>query len=568
MSAAAIIAVCLILLATPALNGQAQEPQGLPEGVWVQNPATGHYYTSAGELSWEEADAQAKEWGGYLVTLNNREEEAWVRSVFSGATYFWLGFHDIEYDDWVIIFEPEENDTPYSGPWRAIIEALAVPEGALIATLAPTATPTATVTATIPSTATPTPTATATTTLTPTATASATTTPTPTLTVLATATETTRPTEASAPIAGVTAAVRATPAPNLTEQTAAIARPTDQQAATSGQPEAIPSRSPVLLKELPGIPSPSDISLEPEVIAVNLLLALISVLFFGFTSTVFNSIWEEYLPEITAVAQSAVPRTLTRRFKSETLPAGFPVLRRWLAVLSVTALVESFLRTGPLVSYERLGVFLALLLAAIGIGGIHMGSDSFLRRRWGTDAHTHYLTFWSGIWVVMGCVIISRAVNFQPGYLYGSMGALTILPALTDSTKAGRRSLIALLAVLVGALLAWLVSPVAARASADLGALLLTLFITGLQGVFFALIPLSVTDGGDIWRWRKLNWGVFTSVVFFLFYHFILNPESADVRFLQQNGVQTVLVLYGIFGTATLLLWLLFPVRLRRAGRR
>jgi len=237
-------------------------------------------------------------------------------------------------------------------------------------------------------------------------------------------------------------------------------------------------------------------------------------------------------------------------------------------VLSVTALVESFLRTGPLVSYERLGVFLTLLLAAIGISGIHMGSDYFLRRRWGTDAHTHYRTFWSGIWVVLACVIISRAMNFQPGYLYGSLGALAILPALTDSTRAGKRSLLALLAVLVGALLAWLLSPVAAPVSADLGALLLTLFITGLQGVFFALVPLSATEGGDIWRWRKLYWGVFTSVVFFLFYHFILNPESSDTRLLQQNSVQTVLMLYGIFGTATLLLWLLFPVRLRRAVRR
>ena len=46
--------------------------------------------------------------------------------------------------------------------------------------------------------------------------------------------------------------------------------------------------------------------------------------------------------------------------------------------------------------------------------------------------------------------------------------------------------------------------------------------------------------------------------------HFVLNPDGSDVQALQQNGVQTLLILIGVFGLATLALWLLLPFRLER----
>jgi hypothetical protein len=57
---------------------------------------------------------------------------------------------------------------------------------------------------------------------------------------------------------------------------------------------------------------------------------------------------------------------------------------------------------------------------------------------------------------------------------------------------------------------------------------------------------------------------VFFAVVFFCFYHFLLNPNASDIQALQQNGVQTLLILIGFFGLATSTLWLLFPYRLGR----
>ncbi|MGB5933304.1 MAG: hypothetical protein WBH57_09590 [Anaerolineae bacterium] len=54
------------------------------------------------------------------------------------------------------------------------------------------------------------------------------------------------------------------------------------------------------------------------------------------------------------------------------------------------------------------------------------------------------------------------------------------------------------------------------------------------------------------------------SIVFFCFYHFLLNPNASDVQALQQNGVQTLLILIVVFGLTTFILWLLFPFRLGR----
>jgi drug/metabolite transporter (DMT)-like permease len=121
-----------------------------------------------------------------------------------------------------------------------------------------------------------------------------------------------------------------------------------------------------------------------------------------------------------------------------------------------------------------------------------------------------------------------------------------------------------LLTLLVGGFLLWTASAFLPAFLADLEPLFLTIFLLCLQGVFFELFPLSVTDGGDIWNWRKLVWLAAFAVVFFCFYHFLLNPSASGVQALQQNGVQALGVLIVVFGLATLLLWLLFPVRLRR----
>ena len=69
---------------------------------WIKNPENGHYYKLTAPMNWLDAKAQAIEWDGHLVTLNNWEEESWIKTVFGETEYFWIGFNDIaEEGNWV-----------------------------------------------------------------------------------------------------------------------------------------------------------------------------------------------------------------------------------------------------------------------------------------------------------------------------------------------------------------------------------------------------------------------------------------------------------------------------------
>jgi hypothetical protein len=194
-------------------------------------------------------------------------------------------------------------------------------------------------------------------------------------------------------------------------------------------------------------------------------------------------------------------------------------------------------------------------------------SDACARRRLAPTVQAESKIQWIGIPIAVACVALSRALAFTPGYLYGMVGALYLLPDLADRTDSGRRALFVLLAVFAGGILLWLATAFLPAAWVELEPLLLTIFLIGLQGVFFSLFPLATTDGGDIWRWRRGVWVVFFSVVFFCFHHLLLNPNAAGVQALQQNGVRTLLILIRVFGLGTLALWLLFPFRLGRLRR-
>ena len=161
-------------------------------------------------------------------------------------------------------------------------------------------------------------------------------------------------------------------------------------------------------------------------------------------------------------------------------------------------------------------------------------------------------------------MILSRALDFKPGYLYGIVGAIYLIPRLADVANSGKRAALVLISIFGGGFILWIATAFLPVGLAELEPLFLTIFLISLQGVFFELFPLAVTDGGDIWKWRRGVWFVFFSVIFFCFYHFLLNPNASDVQALQQNGVQTLLILIVVFGLATFTLWLLFPFRLRR----
>jgi len=82
-------------------TGEGEAPY-YADGDWHRNPANGHYYKrSTQALSWPDAAAEAAWLGGYLVTIDDAEENSWVwYTLVSG----WIGGNDIETEgtwEWV-----------------------------------------------------------------------------------------------------------------------------------------------------------------------------------------------------------------------------------------------------------------------------------------------------------------------------------------------------------------------------------------------------------------------------------------------------------------------------------
>jgi hypothetical protein len=331
-------------------------------------------------------------------------------------------------------------------------------------------------------------------------------------------------------------------------------------------------RAPVVTRELPGIVGPTQVSLEPEVVGTNLGLALFCVLFFGLTSNIFNSILKDYRDELAGAFGRLVPQAAIDAISRIGSSLGGMaengrdrLLLMWLLVLLLTSFIESFLDPeAGVFSPERLGLLITLFVSGVAVSGLELGSDLLAYRRWAPTIKAESKVQWAGIAIALACVILSRALDFKPGYLYGAVGAIYLVPKLVGIPSSGKRAALVLVIILAGGFILWIATAFLPAVLAELEPLLLTIFLISLQGVFFALLPLAFTDGGDIWSWRKGVWFVFFAVVFFCFYHFLLNPNASDVEALQQNGVQTLLLLIVIFGLATLVLWLLLPFRLRR----
>lgn len=95
------LTVCLLMMAIVVAPfsalGSAQLGIAMAQAdSWHFNPASGHYYRLTEPTTWFDAEAQAVVWGGHLVTLDNAEEELWVKDTFGRLEHFWIGFNDID----------------------------------------------------------------------------------------------------------------------------------------------------------------------------------------------------------------------------------------------------------------------------------------------------------------------------------------------------------------------------------------------------------------------------------------------------------------------------------------
>lgn len=65
------------------------------------NPENGHKYFITKMAKWKDAEKEAVEAGGHLVTIRSKSEEKWIRETFGMGQAFWIGLKK-DTSSWVI----------------------------------------------------------------------------------------------------------------------------------------------------------------------------------------------------------------------------------------------------------------------------------------------------------------------------------------------------------------------------------------------------------------------------------------------------------------------------------
>lgn len=367
--------------------------------------------------------------------------------------------------------------------------------------------------------------------------------------------------------------------------------------------------------------TPSDAASDSKRLVENLMLAALLALLMVFPAQIFNSTYEENHERIDAVLgrlpwrsraqrvvtaageegppemdafSGAIPEDASHEMSSAgagsdvSLPvtpdagnteaavavAGHRAGRGrraliFVLVAAVGAIIGGFLDPG--FGFHRssiallIGVFFSVM---IGVGVAALAARSY--RRAGSRPSEWVLhAIPSALLVAVVCVLISRLVKFQPGYLYGLVGGAAFVAAL-GRREEGRSEVAVIAAALALALVAWVVFGVVASQANDphpafgvlvADSLLAGLFIGGIEGLLFSLIPLRFLPGYRVKGWSWVVWIVLTAIVTFTFVNVLLRPASGYLGQSTQASVTLAGILFVAFGVSSVLFWLYFRLR-------
>jgi hypothetical protein len=355
------------------------------------------------------------------------------------------------------------------------------------------------------------------------------------------------------------------------------------------------------------VAGPTDITLDPVVLASSAVIAAGVVVFVPFPAALFNSTLEQHYAEVMtmvarfrgwlarligrgwrAVRSARSPRPETPSGAStDPAPAGEVAAPRprfeldeafWRSPLGIAAFIgASALLYGlldPTFGFDAssLATFLGLALGMI-VMLLAFAVPLFIgARRQGIGLAARALP--ATLLVAAGCVVISRVAEFQPGYVYGLIIGFTFSRALSKADE-GRLDAVAAGCALALAIVAWIALPFVrgsgAGGSQPFGAALLettfaTVVVAGLEAAAIAMLPLRFMPGERVRNWNQRVWAGLLGVAAFGFLHILLNPSSGYLADSTRTSLFTVVWLLLAFGGGSVLFWAYFRFRRQPAA--
>ena len=159
----------------------------------------------------------------------------------------------------------------------------------------------------------------------------------------------------------------------------------------------------------------------------------------------------------------------------------------------------------------------------------------------------------AGLVIAIACVALSRTLALNPGYIYGIPVGLLIASRL-DRRREGMFEFLGLLWLLIVALAVWVLGPLVAGYPVPED-LFNILYVTLIESVFIELLPLPYFAGAAVFRWKRLLWfSQFTLVVFLLF-HTLFNPQGTVASIEQAPPAFAALLLLGCYVVGVFVVW-------------
>jgi hypothetical protein len=385
--------------------------------------------------------------------------------------------------------------------------------------------------------------------------------PAPTTGPAATSTPTMTPSPSPTAVTPGATAAAATPPPTVSPAAGPVVTPTPTSTAIVEPDIPAPIRS---------VPRLSDVATDAGTVATNLALAGVT-LWVLFSSVLLNQVLQEHRTEIDA-RTSRLLRPLRRFGSGSSRSRGARRLIEPLVVLGLTGAIYGLLDPGFGFNRPSAVLFLSVILGVGLVTYACSGVEALVTRRtFGVAAAVRPYPI--SLAIAVGSVAISRIAGLQPGVIYGFVASCALIGSVTiDERQQGRVIIFPVVTAIVLSVCAWLVvEPLrgsAAVSSSFFGqvgiAAGLIVFIGGLEGVAFNMIPLSVTDGGKLFRWKRSVWAAVALLAAFLFWHVLLNRNRQSFDALRQAESLAMLALFLLYTSLSVGLWAYFRWRLRR----
>ena len=312
------------------------------------------------------------------------------------------------------------------------------------------------------------------------------------------------------------------------------------------------------------LPLPGQVSLDPGQLLLSGAIAMGAIMLIAFPYELFNSTMEENYDEI----RSWLGRG-PRGVPAEGTTMGRTV--SFFGLISLSAVVCGFLSPDFGLNRTSLVVFLGFFVAMLVMGVVFsLPADVGIHRRFGEWGKLNFLP--GSVLVSIVLVLLSRLLDFQPGYFYGALAGLAFRSALSekDQGRLTAANWFFSLVVSVGAFfLRAPVSEMAAEPGASVWLMaaevcLGAVFLWGVEGLAVAMLPMRFLDGRKVLRWSRTAWALLFFLGVFATVHVLLRPGSGYVG--ETSGTVTigVMVLYALFGVGSAAFWAYFRYRSAR----